>query len=125
MSAGVLLASPGGVRVVKGLIARCSLVVGMRLHSLIYAANMGVPMAGLVYEPKVSSFLEAARQPAIGSIGDGNADAWVEKLDAAWAQRIQLAERLEIRKEALRAAATRNTEVALTLIDGYPVRSSR
>ena len=121
----LLLEEPCPPEMLMSLVGRLDLMVGMRLHSLIYAANMGVPMAGLIYEPKVASFLEAARQPAIGSIGDGNANTWVEKLDAAWAQRIQLAERLEIRKEALRAAATRNTDVALALIDGYPARSSR
>lgn len=106
------------------LVGRLQLMVGMRLHSLIYAANMGIPMAGLVYEPKVSSFLEEVRQPAIGSIGDGNPNAWMEKLDAAWNQRVRLAEVLALRKENLRAAAARNTDVALMLIDGYPAQPS-
>ena len=106
------------------LVGRLHLMVGMRLHSLIYAANMGIPMAGLVYEPKVSSFLEEARQPAIGSIGDGNPNAWMEELDAAWSRRVQLAECLALRKESLRAAAARNTDVALMLIDGYPALPS-
>lgn len=29
----------------------------MRLHALIFAAGQGIPLAGVVYDPKVSSFL--------------------------------------------------------------------
>ncbi|HEY3204021.1 MAG TPA: polysaccharide pyruvyl transferase family protein [Thermoanaerobaculia bacterium] len=41
-----------------GLLAGCDLVLGMRLHSLIFAAAGGVPLVGLAYDPKVGSFFE-------------------------------------------------------------------
>jgi len=102
------------------LVGRLDLMVGMRLHSLIYAANMGVPMAGLVYEPKVSSFLEEVAQPVLGIIGDGQTDQWMEHLDVIWDRRLKLAEHLGTRREQLRRDAARNVEVAIALIDGYP-----
>ena len=40
-----------------GILARMQIVVSMRLHALIFAAGQGVPLAGVVYDPKVSSFL--------------------------------------------------------------------
>ena len=40
-----------------GLFARMKVVVSMRLHALVFAAGQGVPLAGVVYDPKVSSFL--------------------------------------------------------------------
>ncbi len=43
--------------VVIGLMARMSAVVSMRLHGLIFSAGHGVPLVGIVYDPKVSSFL--------------------------------------------------------------------
>lgn len=38
--------------------ANCDVLVGMRLHSLIYAAAQGVPMVGISYDPKVDVFLK-------------------------------------------------------------------
>lgn len=38
------------------------LCVGMRLHTLIYAAINAVPLIGLVYDPKISSFMEYTHQ---------------------------------------------------------------
>lgn len=40
-----------------GLIASCDLVLGMRLHSVIFAIKAGVPTVALTYDPKVSSSL--------------------------------------------------------------------
>ncbi len=40
------------------LISRMNFIIGMRLHSLIFAASMGVPFAGISYDPKVDAFLK-------------------------------------------------------------------
>lgn len=38
-------------------VASCDLLIGMRLHSLIYAASQRVPMVGVSYDPKIDQFL--------------------------------------------------------------------
>lgn len=38
------------------LIGGMEFVIGMRLHSLIFAAKKGVPMIGLAYDPKINGF---------------------------------------------------------------------
>lgn len=38
-------------------VASCRVLLGMRLHSLIYAASQFVPVVGLSYDPKIDQFL--------------------------------------------------------------------
>ncbi len=47
------------------------LMIGMRLHALIFAANVGTPMIGISYDPKIDSYLKLINQPAIGSVEIG------------------------------------------------------
>ena len=35
-----------------GIIGRTQLLIGMRLHALIFAASLKIPLVGLVYETK-------------------------------------------------------------------------
>ncbi len=48
-------------------VGRCALLVGMRLHSLIYAANRGVPLLGISYDPKIDQFLGRLGRRAVGT----------------------------------------------------------
>ena len=50
-------------RETMGLVKQMDLVIGMRLHSLIYAVNDLVPAIGLSYDPKVESFMEEVGLP--------------------------------------------------------------
>lgn len=47
----------GAAGTIIGALSRMEVVVSMRLHALIFAAGQGIPLAGVVYDPKVSSFL--------------------------------------------------------------------
>ncbi|MBD2863617.1 polysaccharide pyruvyl transferase CsaB [Paenibacillus oceani] len=38
-------------------VSGCDLLIGMRLHSLIYAASQEVPLIGISYDPKIDQFL--------------------------------------------------------------------
>ena len=48
----------GGAGTIIGSLSRMEVVVSMRLHALIFAASQGIPLAGVVYDPKVSAFLK-------------------------------------------------------------------
>ncbi|AYB41847.1 polysaccharide pyruvyl transferase CsaB [Paenibacillus lautus] len=48
-------------------VSRCDMILGMRLHSLIYAANQSVPLLGISYDPKINHFLKRLGSEPAGS----------------------------------------------------------
>ncbi|MGG6312630.1 polysaccharide pyruvyl transferase CsaB [Paenibacillus macerans] len=64
-------------------VSRCSLLVGMRLHSLIYAASQNVPLLGVSYDPKIDQFLGR-----IGSVPVGSAEELDPRILAAEGERL-------------------------------------
>lgn len=52
-------------------IKNAKIMIGMRLHALIFAGNLGIPMIGISYDPKIDSYLKLVDQPCIGNIDDG------------------------------------------------------
>lgn len=60
--------------------------LSMRLHALIFAAARGVPLVGVVYDPKVSAFLERVEQDLFVPLEDLTAQGLCALLDAAEAR---------------------------------------
>lgn len=48
-------------------VKNCDLLIGMRLHSLIYAASQSTPMMGISYDPKIDQFLARLNISPVGS----------------------------------------------------------
>ena len=51
-------------------IKKSKLMIGMRLHALIFAASVNTPMIGISYDPKINSFLNLVNQPCIGNVDE-------------------------------------------------------
>ena len=60
----------GGAGTIIGALSRMELVVSMRLHALIFSAGQGIPLAGVVYDPKVSAFLRDIGQELFVDLQD-------------------------------------------------------
>lgn len=48
-------------------VSQCTVLIGMRLHSLIYAASQEVPMMGISYDPKIDQFLNRLQMASIAT----------------------------------------------------------
>ncbi|PWW37317.1 MULTISPECIES: polysaccharide pyruvyl transferase CsaB [Paenibacillus] len=48
-------------------VSNCDVVIGMRLHSLIYAASQYVPPVGISYDPKIDQFILRLDSETVGS----------------------------------------------------------
>ena len=69
-----LAKAPGDPGAMLSLIRDMDAVVAMRLHTIIFAAQMQVPVVGCVYDPKVSAFLDMLEMPSCGTPRDMDAD---------------------------------------------------
>lgn len=116
LGTGILLANPGSVSTVKGLIGRCRLVVGMRLHSLIFAASEGVPFVPVIYDPKVESFAASASQTTGVKIGSFSASELESAVIGTWEKREDLRDGLLPRVSEMKDLATRSGQIVKELV---------
>lgn len=79
----------GGSGTIIGALSRMEVVVSMRLHALIFAAGQGIPLAGVVYDPKVSAFLRYIGQEQFVDLKDLTAEALCSMIDACAARSAQ------------------------------------
>jgi len=101
---------------ILGFTGRLELLVGMRLHSLIYAANQCVPLIGLVYEPKVKAFLNEIDQPSAENLDDLDVDNVCSLLNEIWDDRAAIKIKLAKSKMRLEVMAKSNAMAALKLL---------
>ena len=105
----------GGAGTIIGALARMEAVVSMRLHALIFAASQGVPLVGVVYDPKVSSFLKYMGQELFVDLDSVTAENLCAMIDRAVCQ----AGTPQSREEAvarLQETEQRNVTVARELL---------
>lgn len=111
----VIFPDTGGSAHTIGLFARMQVVVSMRLHALVFAAGQAVPLVGVVYDPKISSFLSYIGQDLYTGLNDLSLDTLTAQLDAAYA-RVGDGEFLSGGVERLRQVERRNSEAARRLL---------
>lgn len=93
-------------KLLAGLAARCAMVLGMRLHALIFAASAKVPVIALNYSPKVAALLTRLElQDWILKLNEVNDRAVGTKLLAAWEVRRELQALIGIKLTPQRKAA--------------------
>ncbi|MFN2364335.1 MAG: polysaccharide pyruvyl transferase CsaB [Halarsenatibacteraceae bacterium] len=97
----VLAASSHPARMIE-YYGQIDLLLGVRLHSLIYAAITATPFVGISYDPKIDSFLaELAKKPA-GSTEFINPDKVYESLSYNLENQVKESEQLDKFSQAKR-----------------------
>ena len=110
-----LLTETGPSSHIIGLFARMKVVVSMRLHALVFSAGQGVPLVGVVYDPKISSFLSYIGQDLFTDLNELTLDSLKAQVDAAVA-RIGDEEFLTVGVKRLREVERRNRDTAGALL---------
>ncbi|MEK7277026.1 MAG: polysaccharide pyruvyl transferase family protein [Chloroflexota bacterium] len=115
----MMLPENSSVREKAAALSQCDLVLGMRLHSLIFAVSSAVPAVGLVYDPKVRSVMAAAGiEDYAVDLGAATAGRLAERMETAFAERGALSARLKESAGSLSESAQENARLAVALLDG-------
>jgi polysaccharide pyruvyl transferase WcaK-like protein len=99
------------------LVGNLDLLIGIRLHALIFAAVMHVPLLGISYDPKIDRFLETMSVHHVGSLQSVTFEAMVQHIQGLWPETLQPNGSRQERINELRNKAFSNAEQALALID--------
>ncbi len=102
-----------------GIISATEIIVGMRLHSLIFAAAKNIPMVGIAYEPKVDWFLHyiGLSDYCAGSIGNLQSEKLNTIVENALQNKEKIKEILSERKGVLTEKSMFNAKLAIELME--------
>ena len=99
------------------VIGRCDIACGMRLHMLIFASVMNVPMVGIAYDPKIKGFMEYMKQERYIELENFDDEEFGKMLNDAIVNMDELKSQLEKDSEPLREKAKQNALLALKLLE--------
>jgi len=101
------------------LISKMHMVLGMRLHALVFSAVAAVPMVGLVYDPKIQGFLNYINQPSAGDVRYLQYESLEQMTEYVWNNRDELSRQLAADIPALKEKARENAKIAVDLISSF------
>ncbi|MDD4562766.1 MAG: polysaccharide pyruvyl transferase CsaB, partial [Syntrophomonadaceae bacterium] len=93
------------------LMTNFKMAIGMRLHSLIFAATRGIPFAGISYDPKIDAFLQSFGLEPL----NGPYEKMYEEVSLLL-QDENRQEQIRLQAEDFRNRAEQNAPMALSLI---------
>lgn len=98
------------------LVGNLDMLIGIRLHALIFAAVMHVPLAGISYDPKIDRFLECLGEAPVGTLKNITVDTLIDKVRELWPEIQRPNRQREERMARLHKQAFQSAELAMELI---------
>ena len=108
---------PSTPREMMAVLGQAKLCLAMRLHTLIFAARMAVPTLGLVYDPKVASFLQELELPSAGDVEHFDAEAAIAAADGLMGDYDNVLARLQELSGRMEQATRENVSQLLRLLE--------
>ncbi|MCL2664044.1 MAG: polysaccharide pyruvyl transferase CsaB [Defluviitaleaceae bacterium] len=91
-------------------------VLGMRLHTLIYAVNGGVPVIGIVYDPKILHLLGTFNLRYHMPVSQAKAETLIGFADEIIAERDKISSAINLVVPAEKEKAAKNAAMCLSLL---------
>lgn len=98
------------------VIGKCTAACGMRLHMLIFASVMNVPVAGIAYDPKITGFMEYMNQKNYIQLRHFSADDFFDITQNVLKNSEELKLKLKEKSGPLREKAKKNALLAIEML---------
>jgi len=115
---GVVIGTNYQAASMLSLISKMKICLGMRLHTLIYAASCNVPIIGIVYDPKVNGFLEYIGEENYINTADITKESLCEYLDNVCDNYDSVKSHLKFNVRLMKNKAQENAELLNSLLGG-------
>jgi len=102
---------------ILSVMAGAEFLVGMRLHSIIYAASAATPLVGLVYDPKVASMLAELQQKYCLDLDEISSGRLIDYAEEVLGRREEIADQLKQISAELSEKARQNANIAHDIIN--------
>lgn len=102
---------------VLAIIGRLSVLISMRLHTLIFAGVCEVPLAGIVYDPKIENYLSLLDMPSLGDCKNLDVDFMKSVIDDIMLNRDEYLRKLNITSTKLKKDVIENDKHLLKLLE--------
>lgn len=99
------------------VIGQCNVVCGMRLHMLIFASVMNVPMAGVAYDPKIKGFMDYMHQKNYVILEQFSAESFTAVSETVLQNEDKLKAELTMALSPIREKAKENAFLAMELLE--------
>jgi polysaccharide pyruvyl transferase CsaB len=105
----------------QNTVSQCDLLLGMRLHAVIFAFRTGVPVVALTYDPKVSNTLARFSQESAGiAVPQVTGDRLAAMLEASYQTRASFKAQVEDKLRELEALSRENSRLVIELLNSTP-----
>ena len=103
-------------KIILGVVGKSKFVVGMRLHTLIYAIKNGVPLIALDYDPKVSAVMEPLDMLFSQKVESIDTQRLCAFADEILENRDALSEKIKEKSNQYSILANKNIEMAIEFL---------
>ncbi len=113
----IVLSQEYNAQEIMALIGITQLVIAMRLHTLIYAVSMNVPIIGIVYDPKIKSFMNYIKQETYVNCFNLDKKEVIDIAEQIMNNTADVKSEINIQSEQLKAYSNRDAKIAIELIE--------
>ncbi|MBN6186611.1 polysaccharide pyruvyl transferase CsaB [Aneurinibacillus sp. BA2021] len=116
-SGAVVIEEKMNFKQIFSFIGASQFVLGMRLHSVILAAVMGIPFAGISYDPKMDRFVQRLGMTSAGHIKDMQYESLLAHIEPLLADLPGTREKIRHNIGSLIADAEKSSRLAVELLE--------